>query len=63
MSVADAKSLANSLSSQASASIEQRILDQLWLRTVLIEQLRRTRLVERRAFGERADRVLSTLDP
>jgi hypothetical protein len=62
MSLADAQVLANSLSSQTVASVEQRILDQLWLRTVLIEQWRRTRLAERRAFQERADRVLSALD-
>jgi hypothetical protein len=62
MSVADAQVLANALSSQIAASVEQRILDQLWLRTVLIEQWRRTRIVERRAFQERADRVLSALD-
>jgi hypothetical protein len=62
MSVADAQVLANALSAQIAASVEQRILDQLWLRTVLIEQWRRTRIVERRAFQERADRVLSALD-
>jgi hypothetical protein len=63
MSVADAQILADSLSSQTAPSVEQRILDQLWLRTVLIEQWRRTRIVERRAFQERADRALSVLDP
>jgi hypothetical protein len=62
MSVADAELLANSLSLQTVASVEQRILDQLWLRTVLIEQWRRTRIVERRVFEERADRALSALD-
>ncbi len=63
MSIVDAEALANLLSSNAIASVEQRILDQLWLRTTLIEQSRRTRNVERRAFRERADRVLSALDP
>jgi hypothetical protein len=63
MSLADAQVLANSLSSQTVTSVEQRILDQLWLRTVLIEQWRRTRIAERKAFQERADRTLSVFDP
>jgi hypothetical protein len=40
----------------------QRLLDQLWLRTALIEQWRRMRLSERPDFIERADRVLAALD-
>jgi hypothetical protein len=40
-----------------------RLLDQLWLRSVLIEQWRRTRLNERAGFSRRADRLLSALDP
>jgi hypothetical protein len=62
MSVAEAQLLANSLSLQTVAHVEQRILDQLWLRTLLIEQWRRTRITERRAFQERADQVLRALD-
>jgi hypothetical protein len=63
MSAADAKALANLLSAQTGTHVEHRILDQLWLRTVLIEQWRRTRIAERGAFRERADRVLSALEP
>lgn len=40
-----------------------RIMDQLWLRTVLIEQRRRMRVTERDAFDQRADRMLAALDP
>ena len=63
MSVADAEELADLLSAQITAKDEQYLLDQLWLRTVLIEQWRRVRIVDRRAFEERADRVLGALDP
>lgn len=63
MPLADASMLADVLSSCIGAADEQRILDQLWLRTTLVEQWRRTRIVDRRAFQERADRVLSALDP
>lgn len=40
-----------------------RLLDQLWLRTVFIEQWRRTRISERLDFEQRADRMLAALDP
>lgn len=63
MSLSDARALADVLSSSLDDPSEQRILDQLWLRTALIEQWRRTRIAERRAFQERADRTLSALDP
>lgn len=45
------------------AEVEHRILDQLWLRTSLIEQRRRMRVSERAAFDARADRMLAALDP
>jgi hypothetical protein len=63
MHVADAERLADLLSAQIPAEDEQRLLDQLWLRTVLIEQWRRSRVAERSAFELRADQVLTALDP
>jgi hypothetical protein len=63
MSVADAQALADLLSAQTPARSEQRLLDQLWLRTVLIEQHRRIRRTERIGFRIRADRLLEALDP
>jgi hypothetical protein len=63
MPLADASALEDALSSRIGDADEQRILDQLWLRTALIEQWRRTRIAERRAFQERADRALGALDP
>jgi hypothetical protein len=43
--------------------VQERVVDQLWLRSVLIEQRRRTRIAERSAFEARADRMLAALDP
>lgn len=63
MSVADAEGLADLLSAQIPSEDEQRLLDQLWLRTVLIEQWRRVRIVERKMFEERAERILRALNP
>jgi hypothetical protein len=62
MSVIDAEGLADLLSSRIPAKDEQRLLDQLWLRTVLIEQRRRIRREERVAFTIRADRMLKVFD-
>ncbi|HYM46323.1 MAG TPA: hypothetical protein VES65_09235 [Solirubrobacteraceae bacterium] len=62
MSMTDAQLLADLLS-PPSASDEQRLLDQLWLRTVFAEQRRRVRYDERTAFEIRADRLLEALDP
>jgi hypothetical protein len=42
---------------------EQVLCQQLWLRTVLIEQRRRTVMAERTAFDAQADRLLAALDP
>jgi hypothetical protein len=63
MTLVDAQALAELLTLQRAGPGRQRILDQLWLRTALIEQWRRTRVAERSAFQERADRTLSALDP
>lgn len=62
MSVADAERLADLLSAQTSAEDEQRLLDQLWLRTVLTEQWRRSRIFERPNFELRANQILTALD-
>jgi len=62
MSVAEAERLADLLSARIPAKDEQRLLDQLWLRTVLIEQRRRVRRDERAAFVIRADRMLKAFD-
>lgn len=62
MSVADAERLADLLSAQIPAKDEQCLLDQLWLRTILIEQQRRIRRAERTDFRIRADRLLEALD-
>lgn len=45
------------------AELRDRIHDQLWLRSVFIEQRRRTPRAERDGFNERADRILEALDP
>lgn len=63
MSVADARALADLLSAEILAGDKQRLLDQLWLRTALIEQRRRIRRNERTDFQTRADSILAALDP
>lgn len=40
----------------------QPLLDQLWLRAVMLEQWRRTSRSERDDFERRADRILAQLD-
>lgn len=40
-----------------------RLLEQLWLLAVLIEQRRRTIIVKRADFDARANRILAALDP
>jgi hypothetical protein len=62
MSIAEAQGLADLLSAQIPAKDEQRLLDQLWLRTVLIEQRRRIRRDERVDFTMRADSMLAVFD-
>jgi hypothetical protein len=42
---------------------ETALCEQLWLRTVLVEQRRRTVTAERAAFDAQADRLLAALDP
>lgn len=41
----------------------RRLLDQLWLRSVMIKQWRRTPRAERVAFEARANNILGSLDP
>jgi hypothetical protein len=62
MPLRDAEELARRLSAVALTPTIQRVLDQLWLRSVLMEQWRRTRLSERADFERRADRILAALD-
>lgn len=63
MSVADTEGLAELLCAQMAPQDEQCLLDQLWLRTILIEQRKRIRRDERAAFAIRADRLLAVFDP
>jgi hypothetical protein len=42
---------------------EAALCEQLWLRTVFVEQRRRTVMAERAAFDAQADRLLAALDP
>ena len=63
MPLGDADVLARQLTAVARTRAIDCILDQLWLRSVLIEQWRRTSLVERADFEARANRVLAALDP
>ena len=62
MPLTSAAALADLLEGDTAIDAE-RVLDQLWLRSVLVEQWRRTRISERAAFEQRADRVLAALDP
>lgn len=62
MSAADAVTL-DDLWPRLPADVQARVSDQLWLKGVLTEQRRRTNLSERAAFDERADRILTALDP
>jgi hypothetical protein len=62
MSSADGLRLGEYLLGIRGSREEHRHLDQLWLRSVLIEQWRRTPRVERGRFEVRADRLLRTLD-
>jgi hypothetical protein len=63
MSLPEAQALSEVLALRSVGVDGQRLLDQLWLRTVLIEQQRRIRCVERTDFRIRADRLLEALDP
>lgn len=63
MSASTAARIADALSDPSQCEHHARLLDQLWLRTVLIEQHRRTHLMDRPGFEERANRTLRALDP
>jgi hypothetical protein len=63
MALTTADGLAEELSARPLTPRAERLLDQLWLRSVLIEQWRRTRINERPRFELRADRILAALDP
>lgn len=63
MPIAEAERLEIELTGAACTARTARLLDQLWLRSVLVEQWRRTRLSERAGFALRSDRILEALDP
>jgi hypothetical protein len=62
MSVADGERLADAMF-HAPEPVAERLEDQLWLRSVLVEQMRRMRIAERDRFAARADQLLAALDP
>lgn len=62
LSVAHSEVLADILL-RCPADVTDAVLDQLWLRSVLVEQRRRTNIAERDTFDMRADRILAQLDP
>lgn len=62
MSVAEGEVLSDLLL-RCPEDVAERVHDQLWLRTVLVEQRRRATIAERPAFDARADRILELLDP
>ncbi len=62
MSSSDGSLLSQHLLNTRGGEDENRRLDQLWLRAVLIEQWRRTPLAERATFEAQADFILSALD-
>lgn len=63
MSVREADALAARLVEVPRTLWVRRTLDQLWLRSVLVDQWRRTRVAERSAFEIRANRILTAIDP
>ena len=62
MSAPDAEALSDILL-RCPDDVAERVQDQLWLRSVLVEQRRRARIDERGRFDIRADRILALLDP
>lgn len=62
MSVAEGESLSE-LMPRLPVDVRDRVLDQIWLRSVLVEQRRRTTIAERDTFDARADAILEELDP
>lgn len=62
MSVAESAALSDLLLRLPDDVVEV-VLDQLWLRSIFSEQLRRTGLSERDGFTARAERILERLDP
>lgn len=63
MGAIDARAVGEQLLVLRGTVRESRILDQLWLRTVMVEEWRRTHRAEREAFEACADRLLAALDP
>lgn len=63
MSAQDATQLSGDLIELRGTEAADRIHDQLWLRTVLIEQRRHVRIAERSKYNARGDRVLTAIGP
>jgi hypothetical protein len=63
MSIAEGGMLADVLAASGGDADGCRLLDQLWLRTILIDQMRRVRRNERTEYRGRAERILAMLDP
>lgn len=61
MTLADAEMLERRLLAERCSGWALRLRELLWLRAILIEQWRKTPVIEREAFEERADRVLEQL--
>lgn len=60
---ADASAAMANVLMRCPEDVRRRGLDQLWLRSVLVEQRRRTNTAARTRFDARADRILEALDP
>jgi quinol monooxygenase YgiN len=58
ISLADAEHLSAHLVAERGSLSADALRETLWLRAVLLEQWRRTPIVERHRFARRADRVL-----
>lgn len=63
MSTHHAAALADHLLDVRGTARGDALCEQLWLRSVLVEQRRRTVMAERESFDTTADRLLAALDP
>lgn len=62
MGAAEAEIIAALYDSVPVAVFDQ-VMDQLWLRSVFVEQRKRTNVSERVEFDRRANRILEQIDP
>lgn len=63
MSMAAAAEAESHLTGRPRSPLVDRLLDQLWLASLMREQRRKVRIAERPAFTERCDSILAALDP